>query len=308
MRAFGLFGTITADTIAYDDGRSFENIGGILYQAAVLCGLGIETALFTNCGADLAPDVERLTGDWAALRREGMRYLPGPGNRVVLRYGERLKEREEVLRSVGPPLDPASVLARLPELEAVMMVFNSGYDLTIEGWRSILAAAACPVWFDVHSLVLAKRIGAHRDYVALKNWREWIAGTTYLQANRQEVACLLGHPERRPEESELPEFFAEAFDLGVRAVFVTLGKDGVWAAAPGARKIVPAPTAQVVVDTTGCGDVFAASAFVRLVRGAEVLEAARYGVALATEAVAAAGIRETYALAVRARFDRPGWI
>jgi len=71
MRTIGLIGTITADTIRYDDGRSFRNIGGILYQAAVLCGLGVETALFTNCGEALRPEVEGLTADWGTLRRGG---------------------------------------------------------------------------------------------------------------------------------------------------------------------------------------------------------------------------------------------
>jgi sugar/nucleoside kinase (ribokinase family) len=189
-----------------------------------------------------------------------------------------------------------------------MMVVNSGYDVAIEDWRTILAAAACPVWFDVHSLVLDRKIGAHRPYVALPDWREWVAGTTYLQANRQEVACLLGRPERWVEASELAGFFAAAFDLGVQAVFVTLGKDGVWTATPKAQTIIPAPEARSVVDTTGCGDVFAAATIVRLARGEDAHDAVRQGVVLAAAAAGAAGIEETYALAVRARFDRPEWM
>jgi hypothetical protein len=44
MRTCGLIGTITAEMIEYDDGRSFRTVGGILYQAAVLCGGGTATA------------------------------------------------------------------------------------------------------------------------------------------------------------------------------------------------------------------------------------------------------------------------
>jgi hypothetical protein len=52
-----------------------------------------------------------VTRNWATLRRDGLAFVPGPGNQVSLRYSERLKEREEVLRSVVPPLDPSAVFA-----------------------------------------------------------------------------------------------------------------------------------------------------------------------------------------------------
>jgi sugar/nucleoside kinase (ribokinase family) len=302
MQTIGLIGTITSDTIVYDEGRTFENVGGVLYQAAVFCGLGLSTRLLTNCGEDLRADVERLTGDWETLDRRGLGFVPGPGNRVFLRYSERLKEREEILRSVVPPLDPDPVIAALPGLAALMMVFNSGFDVSFDGWRRIVEAAPCPVWFDVHSLALAKNMGVHRAYAAVPDWPRWVRGVSFLQANRQEVACLAGHPARWPEESELPAFFAAASEAGVRAVFVTQGKDGVLAATPDGVTRVRAPAAETVVDTTGCGDVFAAATLVRIVAGESVVAAAASGVRLASQAVGVAGIRATYALARRSRF------
>jgi sugar/nucleoside kinase (ribokinase family) len=53
------------------------------------------------------------------------------------------------------------------------------------------------------------------------------------------------------------------------------------------------------VDTTGCGDVFAAAAARALAGGAGIFEAVEAGVALASRAVASAGLRETFELAVR---------
>jgi hypothetical protein len=260
----------------------------------VFAGLGERVRLFSNCGADLAPLVEATLEGWPGLDRTGLRYVPGPGNQVFLRYADRLKEREEVLRSVVPALDPGPILTRLAGLGAFLAVFNSGYDLDLPGWRSVVEALACPLWLDTHSLVLAKTIGSPRDYVALSDWRSWISGVAYLQANRQELACLIGRSERWPDEQEIRAFAGEAFEIGVRALFVTLGQDGVLVLTPGKVRTVRAPKADVVVDTTGCGDVFCARALQLLERGASVFEAAEAGVVLASRAVGRAGVRATY--------------
>ncbi len=299
MTEFGLIGTITSDRIVYDDGRSFGMIGGVLYQAAVWCGRGDGVRLFTACGEDLRTGVEDLIAPWPTLRRGGLRYVPGPGNVVELRYGEALKEREEVLRSAVPPLDPGSVLPGLAGLDGLLLVFNSGFDLRLEDWRTIRAAAVCPVWIDIHSHSLAKIVGAHRDYVAIPEWRDWVRGADYLQANRQEAACMLGRPERWPERDEIESLAGEAFGLGVRAMFVTMGKEGVLVLTPGEIRMIPSPQAQEAVDTTGCGDVFAAAAFKALIAGVGAFAATEAGAALASRAVSVKGIAETFRLARR---------
>jgi hypothetical protein len=299
MTEFGLIGTVTSDRIVYDDGRSFRMLGGVLYQAAVWCGLGDGVRLFAGCGESLRGEVEALTANWAGLCRGGLRFVPGPGNVVELRYGESLREREEVLRSAVPPLDPGPILAGLPGLQALLLVFNSGFDLTLPSWREILGAARCPVWIDIHSLSLAKLVGVHRDYVALPEWREWVRGAAFLQANRQEVACMIGRPERWAERTEIDALAAAAFDLGIMAVYVTMGKDGVLVLTPGGTRMIEAPKAAAAVDTTGCGDVFAAAAFKALVLDADPFDAASAGAALAAQAVSAKGLAETFELARR---------
>jgi len=297
VASFGLIGTVTSDHIVRDEGGEFEDLGGILYQAAVLCGLGEPVRLFSNCGRDLEPLVRETVGDWPTLDPSGLRFVPGPGNQVFLRYSEQLKEREEVLRFVVPALEPEDILSRLGGLDALLVVFNSGYELSLSGWREVIGRADRPIWLDVHSLVLEKRLGGHRNYAALPDWADWISGVTYVQANRQELACLLGFPERWPVEAEIRAFAAEAFRMGVQGVFVTMGKDGVLVSTPGETTVVRAPQAEAVVDTTGCGDVFSAKAFLEIRRGAGVRDAAAAGVVLASRAVSRAGIWATFELA-----------
>ncbi len=98
---FGLIGTITHDVITFDSGRSIKGIGGILYQAAVLCGLREDVFLYTNLGEELAADVEEKIRSWSTLRRDGINRVPGPGNQVHLHYperGERIETDAELLR------------------------------------------------------------------------------------------------------------------------------------------------------------------------------------------------------------------
>ncbi|MBN1938424.1 MAG: carbohydrate kinase family protein [Candidatus Aminicenantes bacterium] len=299
MPRCGLIGTITSDSIVQEDGPPHETLGGVLYQAAAFSGLGQKTALFSHCGEALRPAVETLIADWPGLDRKGLVFVPGPGNRVRLRYSKKAREREEVLESVVPALDPGPLLEALPSLDILLMVFNSGLDVAFCDWRLIVERSSCLVWFDVHSLALEPRVGVHRDYRAVPDWPEWVKGVACLQANRQEVGCLMGHPERWATDAEIREFIDQALGLGVRAVFVTKGKDGVLVAVRNETRPIPAPAASAVVDATGCGDVFAAAAVEALLRGRSVFQAAEAGVALATAAVAVSGLCETFLLASR---------
>jgi hypothetical protein len=301
MSTYGLIGTVTSDHVIRDEGPLHIGLGGILYQAAVLCGLGENVRLYANCGLERKEDVEKLSGHWPTLGTAGLRYVPGPGNQVFLRYSERLKERDEVLQSVVPPLDPDRILADLTRLDMLLMVFNSGFDLEFEDWRKIAGTAKRPIWFDVHSLVLDRKLGVHRNYVALPDWREWMAGVTFFQANRQELACLLGHPGYWAEEKEIASFASDAFRLGIQAVFVTMGGDGILVSAPNDARLIRSPKAERVVDTTGCGDVFCAKTAQCLARGIPLFEAAEAGAALASQAAGSAGVGATYTLAQRRR-------
>jgi len=296
----GLIGTITSDTIESPDGQIRRAIGGILYQAAALCGLGAAPALFSNCGEGLRPEVEAIIGEWPTLDRGGLRYVPGPGHCVRLRYPGGSREREEVLESAVPPISVESILDRLPELDFLLLSFNSGSDIGLIDWRKIVDRASCPAWLDVHSLALTPSTGGRREYRAVPAWEAWIDGITYLQANRREIGCLLGRPEQPADEAGIRTFAARAFAFGVKAVFATMGEGGVWAATPEETRRIPARPGAAVVDPTGCGDVFAAAAIAGRLRGLSVFRAAAAGVELATRAAGVSGIAATHLLAARA--------
>jgi hypothetical protein len=297
---FGLIGTITFDEITFDSGQASRGLGGVLYQAAVLCGLGKQVFLYTNLAEKLVQAVEKTIRNWATLQRGGITQVPGPGNQVHLHYPEK-GERIETLKSVVPGLNPGRVIEGMPKLDMLILIMNSGFDIELSGWRKIVASATVPLWLDVHSLPLSRELNVSRKYLPLPGWKEWIEGVSFIQVNEKELSSLLGDPDRRHAEDEALSFGKEAFDLGVKAVFVTLGEEGVLVMTPEKYKRIKSPEANGVVDTTGCGDVFCGAAAVKLAQSLDPFTAAAFGLELATEAVSLKGIEKTYLLACRQR-------
>jgi hypothetical protein len=124
-RRFGLVGTITQDVITQASGRVLSGLGGVLYQAAGLCGLGLDVALYSHVSRDLLPQVKSLIDRWPTCDSVGIGIVPGPGNRVFLHYPEE-GERVEVLESHVPPLQPDRLLNDLPRIRFLILVINSG--------------------------------------------------------------------------------------------------------------------------------------------------------------------------------------
>jgi len=288
-------GTIGFDVITHEGSEGYSGVGGILYQAAGLCGLGLEVSLFANVGEEYEAEARAITERWPTCATDGVRTVPGPGNRVFLHYPIH-GERVEVLRSHVPPLDPDRIIDGLGGCRLLISVINSGFDIELGGWRRVVGGAGRPIWFDVHSLVLTQVVGETRHYRALTEWRDWVEGVTYLQANGQEVASMLGRPERLPSYDELIAFGRTAVGQGVEAVFFTMGKDGAMVMTRSGAQRIGCREAGCVVDTTGCGDIFCAATTAALASGSSPEEAASFGVELASQAVGVAGVIETYEL------------
>ncbi len=296
MPRFGLIGTITYDVISHEAGAGFRGIGGVLHQAAVLCGLKEEVFLYTNLGQELSGAFNNTTKNWRTLHTEGIHCVPGPGNRVFLRYPRR-GERIEVLESVVPPLNPEKILNDMKNLSFLVLVMNSGFDLEKNDWQKIKKEAACPIWLDIHSLLLEKKLNRSRKYVPLPDWREWTQGACYLQANSAEAASMLGHPGRELPETDMIRFGKMALDLGVHAVFVTMGEEGALVMTRDRARKIAVRGRATFVDSTGCGDVFCAGTVAKLAENGDPFQAAQYGLQLASAAASIAGINATYELA-----------
>jgi len=101
----------------------------------------------------------------------------------------------------------------------------------------------------------------------------------YVTPNESETEVLTGIRVRSAADAERA---ADAFlALGVRNAVITLGAQGVFAKNSSESRLIPAYDAGPVVETTGAGDAFNGGFAVALAEGADLVEAARFGCAVA---------------------------
>ncbi|MEP7348139.1 MAG: carbohydrate kinase family protein, partial [Gemmatimonadaceae bacterium] len=148
-----------------------------------------------------------------------------------------------------------------------------------------------PIYLDLHSLMLAVQPDGLRTLQPLPNASDWCACGDLLQVNEDEMSMMASDPLT---------LAATAMARGVRSLIVTLGARGlVYVNAPGFERLEDRHVAGEVAavggairtalvpphprpvktegDPTGCGDVFGATYFSRLLAGdmfAEALHAA----------------------------------
>ncbi len=289
----GVIGTFVWDVIHGRDARSVpvEEWGGITYTLS-----GLDAALPDDW--EIVP-ILKVGCDLAARARDYIRTLrhiapdaalievPYLGHRVELRYIDDERRSEHLTGSIPgwgwlglkPLLDEA-------HLDALYINFLSGWELDLETAQLLRQHFAGPIHCDLHMMVMAVQPDGLRTLRPIPNVAEWCACFDFLQMNEEEMATIA------PDSMSLA---ATALAAGVSCLLVTLGKRGaIYVAAPGFETICDLPPrrglstgprggtgalgavrtalvpAQIVNgpgDPTGCGDVYGATYFSRMVAG-----------------------------------------
>jgi sugar/nucleoside kinase (ribokinase family) len=284
----GVIGSLVWDVIYGRDPRSrpVEEWGGIGYALS-----GLDAALaddweivpLIKVGDDLAARAKQFMSRFTRLAPDAaLIEVPVPNNRVELRYHD--DERRSEILSGGVPawtwlgLKPVLEAARL---DALYINFLSGWELDLETTQLIRQHFRGPIYCDLHMLVWAVQPGGLRTLRPLPNIAEWCRCFDLLQMNEDEMRMTAPDPMA---------LAATALANGVRSLTVTLGKRGVvYFAAPDFERIddlrrerplgaslgplrtalVPATLVESTPsdDPTGCGDVWGATYFSRLLAG-----------------------------------------
>jgi hypothetical protein len=288
----GVIGTFVWDTIYGRDpgSRPVEEWGGITYALS-----GFDAALpddweivpLIKVGSDL---VERAREFVATLPRmasdAALIEVPYPNNRVELRY-ETSERRCERLTGGVPGWSWLGLKPLLGGLDALYINFLSGWELDLETAQLVRQHFRGPIYCDLHMLVMAVQPSGWRALQPLANVADWCACFDLLQVNEEEVTAMAPDPMG---------LAATAMRAGVRCLVVTLGRRGaVYFAEPGfdrltdlARRrtlaaavgpvrteLIPPPYLVTDADPTGCGDVWGATYFSRLLAGDSLAEAMR---------------------------------
>ena len=283
-KRLGVIGSFVWDVIHGRDVRqaAIEEWGGITYAlSACDAALGDDWSLvpLAKVGQDRIVEARRFLRTLRHIAPDAAPIeVPQANNRVELRYHSD-ERRSEVLSGGVPPWTWAGLQPLLRDLDALYINLISGFELDLATARLIRQHFKGPIYCDLHSLVLALEANGLRTYRPLPEVAAWCSCFDLLQVNEDELAMMA------PDGLALA---ATAMGAGVRNLLVTLGKRGVvYFAEPGFDRLadlrvpprpgagplrtalVPAAAARVEGpgDPTGCGDVWGATYFSRLLAG-----------------------------------------
>ena len=292
-RRLGVIGSFVWDVIHGRDPRNapVEEWGGITYALGALdAALPAEWEIVPvmKIGSDLA---DRARAFLRTLRRiapdAALMEVPFPNNRVELRYHSDERRTERLTGGV-PPWTWAALRPLLDGLDALYVNLISGFELDLETATLVRQHFRGPIYCDLHSLTLAVQPDGLRTLRPLPDVAAWCRNFDLLQVNEDELRMMA------PDGLALA---ATALAEGVRCLVVTLGPRGaVYFAAPDFDRLedlgrprplgaaagpirtalVPGERAAVVRgDPTGCGDVWGATYFSRLLGGDKLTDAMR---------------------------------
>lgn len=285
-KRLGVIGTFVWDEIhGREKGRlPVQEWGGITYSLSALDAAlpeNWEIVPLMKIGSDLADRARQYLG---TLRRRApdaaLVEVPYPNNRVELRYFSD-ERRTEVLSGGVPGWTWAGLkpLIDASRLDSIYVNLVSGSELDLETSMELRRHFRGPMYADLHMLVMAVQADGLRVPRPLSNVREWCGCFDLLQANEDEIRMMA------PDSMALA---ATAMHAGSQCLAVTLGRRGaVYFAAPQFNhlsdldrsrrqsasvapvrtELIPAEQVAAPLDPTGCGDVWGATYFSRLLAG-----------------------------------------
>jgi hypothetical protein len=272
-----------------------EEWGGIAYGLA-----GLDASLppdweivpLIKVGRDLAAEAAKFLGTLERMA-SGARCVevPVPNNRVVLRYESKDRRCERMAGGVPgwtwPELGPM-----VRDLDALYVNFISGFEMCLGTAQALRAGFPGRIYADVHSLFLGMRLDGIRVLRPLPDAPSWWECFDVVQMNEDEMMQVGADPL---------VVSTDVLGAGASLLVVTLGARGAayvaeagfdgWpgatSTAAGSRPFPPVPASRAVrtaligspqvdaLDPTGCGDVFGATLYARLLAGAPVEPALR---------------------------------
>lgn len=298
-KRIGVIGSLVWDVIHGRGARSVpvEEWGGITYSLSALDAAlpgDWEIVPIMMVGEDLAVRAREFLGTLRRMAPDAsLMAVPYPAQRVELRYHSEERRTERLTGGL-----PAwSWLALKPlldasRLDALLINFLSGWELDLETAKLIRQNFQGPIHCDLHMMAWAVQPDGLRTLRPIPDVAEWCRCFDFLQMNEDELAMVAPDPM---------SLAATAISAGVSCLFVTLGKRGaIYVAAPGFDGITDLPprtglstaprggtggigavrTARVLaepvdesLDPTGCGDVWGATYFSRMLAGDKLADA-----------------------------------
>lgn len=261
-----------------------KRLGGILYSVvslAVISGPQNEVYPIMNLGEDEYDNINNFLSDFPNIKTDYINKTIHATRIVNLYYKDKtvqfknpetgmLKtyDREENSTKPTLPVDYSLAEKALPLLDGLLVNLVSGVDLKFETLKDIRESFKGYIHMDMHNLCMTTHEDGTRTQGPVKHWLDWCRLTSTLQMNESELHVMPGEKMHEYETAE--KILA---DGSVKTLIVTRGKLGVSmysrkeTTAAGEKYFeldkadLPAIETPHFIDSTGCGDVFAAAFF-----------------------------------------------
>ena len=306
-----VIGEPCVDMIHKADGEIIHSYGGILYSVISLAVLaGKEDLIYPvmNLGCDEYENITNILKKYPKIKLDGINEVFHPTRKVNLYYNmynsgnsARMETSTEPTNAIGYE----SIEKILPGADAVLVNMISGVDITLDTLKNTRKNFKGFMHIDIHNLVMKTNPDGTREHTNLEGWREWCSNTDTVQMNEFEITTL---SRTKKIEYEVAEEILINMKSGVKGIIVTRGKNGVSGFTKkeksfGEQKFYDLDKDDVsaienahFVDSTGCGDVFAASFTLDFSKNRDFKKSLHYSTRIASFNTSLAGIDELYKL------------
>ena len=273
-----LIGHICNDIIHHPDGTETQGYGGIYYSLATLANVADNNTtilpVFGIGAKDYDVFIEHLK-IYSNIDTPGIYKINNLTNKVNLFYSDK-QNRVECSENIAPQI-PFKKIKPYLDTNIILINMISGFDIaleTLDEIRMIVREDKIPVYMDIHSLSLGINEDGKRYRRPLMNWRRWLFMLHAVQMNEEEAHGLT--LEKYEEDNLIKQVTA----LNTDTVIITRGSKGCTLYHDEHKQIhredCVAENIERAVDSTGCGDVFAAAYCAKYLRSHDEAESVKF--------------------------------
>ena len=258
--------------------------GGILYNLIVLsrlsrCGCSIWPVV--NIGQNHEKEIMARIRSLPLIMTDAIRTVPAPNNHCRLHYTNASEKTEKLSGWVGGVR--RRQIRKIVDSDYILVNYISGSDISTANLTWLRGQTQALIYIDFHSRTLGRNADGSRYLRRPRDWKETVLCADILQMNEIEFRLLAKMP---PGPKACKNFMFNHMAESALCLLVTLGEQGCLLSFRRRSDIItrraPANLSGQIVDTTGCGDIFAGAFLSRFVQRRAIVAATHFAVRVAS--------------------------
>ncbi len=269
-----VIGEPCVDVIHKLNDEILHSYGGILYSLitmSVLAKKDDKVIPVMNLGEDEYDNICNLLKNYPNIDLSGIQKCKHPTRKVNLYYNLYNTDKKARLEQSTEPTYEIQfdwIKNFLPQADAILINMISGVDISLDTLKKIRAEFKKFIHIDIHNIVMGMDAEGHRSHRSIPDWKEWTSHSDTVQMNEFEAATLTND---KLKEYQIAEEILLKEDSHVKGLLITRGKMGVSGFTKKEKNYAGERFFDIdkrdlssienphFKDSTGCGDVFAAS-------------------------------------------------